>query len=334
MGYLVCEKCGGYYELQENESINDFQSCECGGKLKYVKNLNQLNSEPNKHENISVCPFCGTENLKEDKFCGNCGKPLNATVNSEVPPKAKTKITDRFSKYQNKRNYSFLAIGIIGIAFITFLILWLPGTVFATHYNDGTISFNYPNSFFLDNNTTAGSADYNSSGYFVTAITSKNNRSAIVIYQIPLNETQNITNNNDQNLSTNTTSNKSINSGNNTTVAVNTTTMTVNNLEKMLNIFKTTGIDFNKTMKNGYTFYKIGYVRGGISGFWLGMWHQERVKVWSGLYTEFNDTIIVKEGSKYFYVIELENAVNSSGDDKTAEGNQTYKQIIDSFRII
>lgn len=33
--YLICEKCGGYYELQSGESPEDFQECECGGKLKY-----------------------------------------------------------------------------------------------------------------------------------------------------------------------------------------------------------------------------------------------------------------------------------------------------------
>lgn len=40
MGYLICEDCGGYYELQEGESPDDFEkTCECGGKLKYVENL-------------------------------------------------------------------------------------------------------------------------------------------------------------------------------------------------------------------------------------------------------------------------------------------------------
>ena len=33
MMYLVCEICGGYYHLMEGESINDFDSCQCGGKL-------------------------------------------------------------------------------------------------------------------------------------------------------------------------------------------------------------------------------------------------------------------------------------------------------------
>jgi hypothetical protein len=34
-GYLICNKCGGYYELQEGESLEDYEECECGGKLKY-----------------------------------------------------------------------------------------------------------------------------------------------------------------------------------------------------------------------------------------------------------------------------------------------------------
>jgi hypothetical protein len=39
MGYLVCEKCGGYYELRRGESPEDFDNCQCGGKLKYVDDL-------------------------------------------------------------------------------------------------------------------------------------------------------------------------------------------------------------------------------------------------------------------------------------------------------
>ena len=35
MGYLICDKCGGYYELLPGESPEDYEECECGGKLKY-----------------------------------------------------------------------------------------------------------------------------------------------------------------------------------------------------------------------------------------------------------------------------------------------------------
>jgi len=34
-GYLVCDKCGGYYVLQPGESPDDFSVCQCGGKLEY-----------------------------------------------------------------------------------------------------------------------------------------------------------------------------------------------------------------------------------------------------------------------------------------------------------
>jgi hypothetical protein len=40
MPYLVCKKCGGYYQLQEGESPDDFYGkCNCGGDLKYVESL-------------------------------------------------------------------------------------------------------------------------------------------------------------------------------------------------------------------------------------------------------------------------------------------------------
>jgi len=43
MGYLVCDKCGGFYELQDGESADDFDSCECGGKLEYKKTISHFN---------------------------------------------------------------------------------------------------------------------------------------------------------------------------------------------------------------------------------------------------------------------------------------------------
>lgn len=40
MTYLICEQCGGYYELQEGEKVEDFSDeCECGGKLRYAESL-------------------------------------------------------------------------------------------------------------------------------------------------------------------------------------------------------------------------------------------------------------------------------------------------------
>lgn len=39
MAYLICEECGGYYELEDGESPEDLDHCECGGKLRYVKSI-------------------------------------------------------------------------------------------------------------------------------------------------------------------------------------------------------------------------------------------------------------------------------------------------------
>ncbi len=36
-GYLICEDCLGYYKLEKDESPDDFESCNCGGKLKFSK---------------------------------------------------------------------------------------------------------------------------------------------------------------------------------------------------------------------------------------------------------------------------------------------------------
>lgn len=50
-GYLVCEKCGGYYKLQPGESPEDFSDmCECGGKLKFVQELNDKSKNNKKSQ--------------------------------------------------------------------------------------------------------------------------------------------------------------------------------------------------------------------------------------------------------------------------------------------
>jgi len=42
-GYLVCERCGGYYKLKEGESPDYFtDKCECGGKLLFKTSLEKI----------------------------------------------------------------------------------------------------------------------------------------------------------------------------------------------------------------------------------------------------------------------------------------------------
>lgn len=41
-GFLVCDKCEGYYELQPWESPDDFDKCQCGGNLEYHEYMDFL----------------------------------------------------------------------------------------------------------------------------------------------------------------------------------------------------------------------------------------------------------------------------------------------------
>lgn len=38
-GYLVCSGCNGYYELQGDETPEDFEKCECGSSLTYHETI-------------------------------------------------------------------------------------------------------------------------------------------------------------------------------------------------------------------------------------------------------------------------------------------------------
>jgi hypothetical protein len=71
-GYLVCDKCGGYYELQPGESPEDYEQCECSGKLKYSTLLssNELkDSSSDKSEIVGENnKFRSFINFKNNKF--------------------------------------------------------------------------------------------------------------------------------------------------------------------------------------------------------------------------------------------------------------------------
>ncbi|MFU2192266.1 hypothetical protein [Methanobacterium sp. MZD130B] len=70
MGYLVCNECGGYYQLQEGEKPTDFSDeCECGGKLYYTEIFNTT-------EKPLTCPICGSKTHDDASICPKCGENL------------------------------------------------------------------------------------------------------------------------------------------------------------------------------------------------------------------------------------------------------------------
>jgi len=51
-GYLECEECGGYYELELGESPEDFEKCQCGGNLRYTSSKPSDNISDGSKSNI------------------------------------------------------------------------------------------------------------------------------------------------------------------------------------------------------------------------------------------------------------------------------------------
>lgn len=96
MGYLVCDECEGYYQLQPGENPEDFDLvCDCGGKLFYSKNPPIIDEYPTITENINSktginCPVCGIENMTYSKYCQECGtsfKEDSSIKHSRIPKK-------------------------------------------------------------------------------------------------------------------------------------------------------------------------------------------------------------------------------------------------------
>lgn len=47
---IVCENCNGSYDLQLGESLDDFESCECGGTLRYAEFDGEYHKSGSKHQ--------------------------------------------------------------------------------------------------------------------------------------------------------------------------------------------------------------------------------------------------------------------------------------------
>lgn len=97
MKYIICDECGGFYELEKGESLDDFESCLCGGSLSYAEptprgmkkitnivqsdnyqtsNYQTSNYQTSSHVSENICPLCGQINKVKSPFCSKCGKML------------------------------------------------------------------------------------------------------------------------------------------------------------------------------------------------------------------------------------------------------------------
>lgn len=145
MGYLVCEKCGGYYELQEGEFPEDFESCECGGTLKYVENSGKTIQELKQKPILMMCPLCGTENPNKSSVCIFCGNNLSeenaknvlrADNVSKLQKKyKKPKTSPNRTWYKNKLSIALLLVVLISVSMAIYLVNISTNTYSSTEEN-------------------------------------------------------------------------------------------------------------------------------------------------------------------------------------------------------
>jgi ribosomal protein L40E len=97
MGYLICKECGMQYKLKEGETAEDFEDCECGGDLKEVENLENINdTKPNtpakeiKYSSWTGKPIIDKSNSSKGVYNENIKKKLEARrkgldINNQEP---------------------------------------------------------------------------------------------------------------------------------------------------------------------------------------------------------------------------------------------------------
>jgi len=122
MGYLQCEKCGGYYELHDGESLDDFAHCSCGGNLIYTENIGRskhLEDGPNESGKVSRKVYGEDANNLKSKDMGNSG---DVRPDSDLKePTDKIKKSDSINE-QNHTNQQLSKLGLI-IMFVGFFLL-------------------------------------------------------------------------------------------------------------------------------------------------------------------------------------------------------------------
>ena len=93
-GYLVCNDCGGYYELKPEESPQDFVACECGGKLEHTTKLETgpVDSQDNK-ENT---------NTEEAKDIQENPENTDTEEAKDIQENPKTADTEETNNIENK----------------------------------------------------------------------------------------------------------------------------------------------------------------------------------------------------------------------------------------
>ncbi len=84
MRYLICENCGGYYELQEGETIDDFYGCDCGGNYREAE-YNEVRALESEKDKLKA-------KLKKNKEKKKISELISRPIPNSVRPPVKRKL--------------------------------------------------------------------------------------------------------------------------------------------------------------------------------------------------------------------------------------------------
>jgi ribosomal protein L40E len=133
MGYLICDKCKGYYEFQNSESSDNFSlKCDCGGKLKYFETLESSDDNIEKISSTMACPYCGAKNPDSAKLCKSC-KRLLTEIKWNKPSKSNNKEKSAGVTFEtwNKQSNSVKAMSIITVCCIGLILILSVNAIFS-----------------------------------------------------------------------------------------------------------------------------------------------------------------------------------------------------------
>jgi hypothetical protein len=101
MSYLICEECEGYYELQSGESADDFDTCQCGGHLKYFDNINDPTPQKSKSDSYNSLNLYSGKIATRNEFLVNSNDSHEVTelgLNNDYFHYNRTKYKNFFSE--------------------------------------------------------------------------------------------------------------------------------------------------------------------------------------------------------------------------------------------
>lgn len=140
MPFVGCSECGGYFELEPNESFYDFDKCQCGGKLLYYQTYQDLIDNKPHTPNIP--------SKKKNPTLHNPSYKLEQQIKSNINfefEKNQKKETSLTKKVLNKINFVGIFAGLcmfISLTLISYILC------FDYLYNTAIYVFSSTNDFY------------------------------------------------------------------------------------------------------------------------------------------------------------------------------------------